>query len=188
MKAIPKSLNPDPYRKSTPPTPVGLRPPSFRTTAPPPTEVYKIVGVEVARYEERPIPAETPLHRPGIVIQASDRDYVTAPDGSIRRRYGGRQKPGKPETRQQAKARERIEAELQKRDRRRRERTLRHGLDDALNRAEKSRKHAEWLLEQVSNGKVIQPPRFGKRQALSEAERQFLAERGAVELRPEVQG
>jgi hypothetical protein len=156
MKAIPKSLNPDPYRKSVAPLPVG--PPSFRTTAPPPARVDRILGATGERFDFHEFPAATPLDRAGIAVEASDRTYVTTPEGSIRRntsvpfraRYP---RPlTKKQARQQTKARERIEAELQKQDRRRRERTLRHSLDDSLIRTEKTRKHAEWLLEKLKDG------------------------------------
>lgn len=147
---LPQSIRPEPYTKST--KPVHFLPPSFRTTAP---HQYRVLGAEGQKLQQAP--SEVPLTTPGITIQASDRDYVTTPEGSIRRADGGRRRPHKPEARQQAKARERIEAGLQKRDRRRVERLERH-LAKGLGRARKIVETVDQLTGKKYTAIVIDDP------------------------------
>lgn len=119
MKAIPNSLRPDPYRPKR--VAVDPGPASFRTA------VHRVLA---STDPKRP-PAvetryrETPLTVPGVLVQATDREYVVTESGSLRRRairavYP--RTPGKAEAKARAKSAERIEDAIARADRRRRER------------------------------------------------------------------
>lgn len=119
---IPKSLDHGPYRQGRAPEPLG--PPAFRTAVHRPVE---------SGDPKRPPTFETsyremPIDQPGYEVRASDRSYVTTPEGALRRGDDGRQKSRKPLTKAQRRASDardrRQEEALVHTERRRLSRTL----------------------------------------------------------------
>lgn len=96
-----------------------VEPPAFRTTAP---HRYKVVGVDGERVEEGP--RETPLDRPGIRIEASDRVYVVEPTGALRRVGAARVRRRSLPLKSKIVSASRIEAAIEQAERRRLHRKL----------------------------------------------------------------
>lgn len=141
---IPASIRPDPYRKPATHAPLG--PPTFRT------EVHAWEAPHDPKAPPRVKTAvrETLIDRPGYRVEATDRSYITGPDGALRRADGGRRRKAKPPTparrRAEAARDERLQQELDRGERRRARRRLKMGAEGFLLRVGGAVQHAGDLL------------------------------------------